>query len=92
MTKTYTITLTDAEDKALHFVAVSAQEWIENAVHARCQLAINEIVSAEVSRITAAGGSFSGTKDDIVLAAPIKSAAQRNAEFEVEMQLREAQS
>lgn len=92
MTKTYTITLTDAEDKALHFVAVSAQEWIDNAVHTRCQLAINEIVSAEVSRITATGGSFSGTKDDIVLAASIKSAAQRRAEFEVEMQLREAQA
>lgn len=85
MSKTYTVTLTDAEDKALHVVASSAQEWIENAVLNRCRIAIEEIVAAEVERITASGGTLSGTKDDIVLAAPIKSAAQRQAEYEAEM-------
>ena len=79
---TYTITLSDAEDKALHSVAMSAQDWIENAVHNRCRVAIEEIVAAEVERITATGGTISGTKEDIVNAAPIKSAAQRQAEYE----------
>jgi hypothetical protein len=76
---TYTITLSDAEDKALGFVALSQQEWIDNAVHNRCRIAIEEIVAAEVERITAAGGTLSGTKEDIVLAAPIKTAAEQNA-------------
>lgn len=80
--KTYTITLTDAEDKALHFVALSAQEWIDNAVHERCRVAIEEIVNAEVQRKLAAGESITGSKEDIVMAAVIESAADRNARFE----------
>lgn len=81
---TYTITLSDAEDKALSVVAFSQQEWIDNAIHERCRIAIEEIVAAEVERITAAGGTISGTKEDIVLAAPIKSAAERQTELTTE--------
>ena len=84
MTKTYTVTISDAEDKALHVVALSAQDWIDNAVHNRCRIAIEEIVAAEVERITAVGGTISGTKEDIVNAAPIKSAAERQAEYEAQ--------
>jgi len=77
---TYTITLSDAEDKALHVVALDAQDWIDNAVHERCRIAIEEIVNAEVQRLLSEGKPITGTKDDIVLAAPIKSAAERQAE------------
>jgi len=80
MTKTYTITLTDAEDKALGYVAVSQQDWIDNAVHNRCRIAIDEIVNAEVEKKLAAGETISGSKEDIVNAADIKSAAERNLE------------
>ena len=80
--KTYTITLTDAEDKALGFVAYSQQDWINNAVHERCRIAIDEIVNAEVQRKLAANETISGSKEDIVLAADIKSAAERQAEAE----------
>jgi hypothetical protein len=80
MTVTYTITLTDAENKALSCVALSPQDWIDNVVHDRCRIAIDEIVAAEVERITAVGGTLSGNKRDIVMAAPIKSALERNAE------------
>jgi hypothetical protein len=79
---TYTITLSDAENKALGFVAVSQDDWIQNAVHNRCRIAIEEIVAAEVQRLLAAGQPITGTKDDIVLAAPVKSAAERQAELE----------
>jgi len=78
MAKEYTIILSDAEDKALSVVALSQQEWIDNAVHNRCRIAIEEIVAAEVERITAEGGTLSGTKEDIVLAAPVETAAERN--------------
>ena len=79
MTKQYTITLSDAEDKALSVVALSQQDWIDNAVHNRCRIAIEEIVNAEVERITSEGGTLSGTKEDIVLAAQIETAAERSA-------------
>jgi hypothetical protein len=81
--KEYTITLSDAEDKALAYVAVSQQEWIDNAIHERCRVAIEEIVAAEVQRKLGLGETISGTKDDIVLAAPILSAAERNEQNQI---------
>jgi hypothetical protein len=81
---TYTITLSDAEDKALKTVAVSAQDWIDNAVHNRCRIAIDEIVNAEVQRKLAAGEPITGSKDDIVMAADVESAAERQTRMEAE--------
>jgi len=82
---TYTITLSDAEDKALGVVALSQNDWIQNAVKERCRLAIEEIVAAEVQRKLAAGESITGSKDDIVMAANVESAAERQARMEAEM-------
>ena len=48
----YDIVLTDAEDKAIHTIAISAQEWIDNAVHERCRLAMEEIVNNHVNNYT----------------------------------------
>lgn len=78
---TYTITLSNAEDKALKSVAVSAQDWIDNAVHERCRLAIDEIVNAEVQRKLAASEPITGSKEDIVMAAQVESAAERQAKI-----------
>lgn len=79
MSKNYTITLTDAQNKALSVVANSQQEWIENVVFERCRLAIEEIVTSEVQRKLAAGETISGTKEEIVLAANVETASERNA-------------
>jgi hypothetical protein len=79
---TYTVTLSDAEDKALGVAAFSQDQWIQNAVHERCRVAMEEIVSAEVQRKLAAGEAITGSKEDIVMAAPIQSAAERQAESE----------
>ena len=84
MSITYTITLTDAEDKALAFVAASQEEWITNVVKERCRIAIDEIVNAEVQRKFAAGEPISGTKEDVVLDADIETVAERNARVEAE--------
>jgi hypothetical protein len=84
MSKTYTITLSDAEDKALHVVALSAQDWIDNAVHERCRLSIDEIVNAEVQRKLAANEPITGSKDDIVMAADIETAAEQNERLDAE--------
>jgi hypothetical protein len=87
---TYTITLSDAEDKALGVVALSQQDWIDNAVHERCRIAIDEIVNAEVQRKLAAGESITGSKEDIVNAADIESAAERQARLEAELAAQQA--
>ena len=76
----YTITLTEAENKAMEYIATDVNDWITNAVINRARIAIDEIVAEEVERITSQGGELSGTKEDIVLAAPIKSAKERQDE------------
>jgi hypothetical protein len=88
----YTITLSDAEDKALGVVALSQNDWIQNAVHERCRIAIEEIVASEVQRKLTAGESITGSKDDIVMAADIESAAERQARMEAEAAARLAES
>ncbi len=90
MSVNYTVTLSDAENKALGYVAFSQQDWIDNAVHERCRIAIEEIVNAEVQRKLAAGETISGSKEDIVNAAPIQSAAERQAEFDAQNQANNA--
>jgi hypothetical protein len=84
MTKQYIITLTNAEDKALATVALDQNAWIQNAVHERCRIAIEEIVASEVQRLLAEGKPITGSKDDIVLAADIETAAERQARLEAE--------
>lgn len=88
---TYTITLSDAEDKALNVVAISSQDWIDNAVHERCRIAIDEIVNAEIQRKLAAGEPITGSKNDIVMAANVESAAERQARIEAEAQAKISQ-
>jgi hypothetical protein len=79
---TYTITLSAAEDKALGAVAFNQNDWIQNAVKERCRIAMEEIIAAEVQRLLGEGKPITGSKDDIVLAAPIQSAAELQAQQE----------
>ena len=88
--QTFTVALSDAEVKALGVVALDQNDWINNAVHERCRIAIDEIVAAEVQRKLAAGEPITGSKDDIVMAAQIESAADRQARMEAEMAARQA--
>tara|TARA_B110000046_G_C12914310_1_gene364232 strand:+ start:788 stop:1048 length:261 start_codon:yes stop_codon:yes gene_type:complete len=76
-----TIELTETQEKALAYVALSPQEWAENVVHNRCRIAIDEIYDMEVARMTAdpAITSIPADKDAVVLAADIQSVAERDA-------------
>ena len=78
----FTITLSDAEHKALASVALSPEDWINNVVRERCRIAMDEIVAAEVQRKLVAGEPISGTKDDIVMAAQIESTAAQQQRME----------
>ncbi len=83
----YTIELTDAEVKAMEYVAVDVQDWAENALKNRARIAMDEIYNSEVARMTADPDTTSipADKEAVVLAADIKSAQQRNEEAEAEM-------
>jgi len=82
----YTITLSAAEDKALSCAAFSQQDWIDNAVHERCRIAIDEIVQITVAKCLETGIQVPGSKDEMVTLAFaqgwVKTAAQRQAEAE----------
>jgi hypothetical protein len=77
----YIVTLTDAEDKALRYVAADPQDWIDNVVHNRCRQAIDDIYTAEVERMTADPEieSVPADKGRVVLEAQVLSVAERNA-------------
>ena len=62
----YTITLSSAEDKALSYAAMSQQDWIDNAVHERCRIAIEEIAKICVEQCLANGIQIPGSKEAMV--------------------------
>jgi hypothetical protein len=74
-----TITLTEAEAKALAYVAADPQEWAENAVHERARIAMDEIFQLEVQRMLADPNTteIPADREAVVLAANILSAAER---------------
>jgi hypothetical protein len=77
-----TVELTDAEYKCLAHVAYDPQEWVSNVTKERCRIAMDEIVNGIVQESLENGETISGTKEDIVLAAPIKTAKQITEEFD----------
>jgi len=76
------ITLTEAEAKALAYVAFDPQEWAKNAIKERARIAMEEIFQAEVQRMLADETitDIPADRETVVLLASIKSAAQRQRE------------
>lgn len=83
----YTIELSEAEAKALAYVAVDPQEWVRNAAASRASVAMDEIFQSEVQRMLADPDvtDIPADKEAVVLAASILTAAQRHAALEQEM-------
>jgi hypothetical protein len=81
---TYTIILSDAEDKALSYASYSQDDWIQNSVHERCRIAIDEIVAITVQKCLQNNIQIPSSKEEIVDLAFsggwIKTAAQRQTE------------
>jgi hypothetical protein len=63
---TYTITLTDSQDKALSSICASNQDWINNAISERCRLATLDIVNLVVQKCTAGNIPIPATQDAMV--------------------------
>ena len=85
MTKTFSVTLSDAEVKALAYVTFDPQEWIENAVKNRASIAMEELLQDELKRVTQEGGSLSGTPEEIVLNSTLPSGYEREMKFREEI-------
>jgi hypothetical protein len=81
----YTITLTEAERKAMEYIAADVDFWITNAATNRARIAIDEICDLYVKHKLDNNEPITATnKPDMVLAAYeeglVKTAAQRNEE------------
>ena len=78
MSKKYTITLTDSENKAMEHIAYSVQEWIDNAVKNRARIAKEEIYNTEIERMNTDPSidTIPANLDQVVLDADIKTAKQ----------------
>lgn len=63
----YQVDLSESDDLALQYVAVSANDWIQNVVNERCRIATDDIVNLAVRRYLEEGIQVPSTKDDIVL-------------------------
>lgn len=87
---TYTVTISQAQDMALSWDAFSQQDWIDNALHVRCNIAINDIVQITVAKCLETNTQIPGSKDEMVELAFaqgwVKTAAQRQAEYEASIQ------
>jgi hypothetical protein len=75
-----TITLTEAEAKALAYVAADPQEWAKNAVHERARIAMEEIFQIEVQRMLADSNTtqIPADREAVVLASSLPSALERS--------------
>lgn len=80
------ITLTDAEAKALAYVATDPHEWAENAIKERARIAMDEIFQSEVQRMLADPNTteIPANREAVVLAANIQTAVERQAIMEQE--------
>ena len=90
----YTITLTETENAALKYAAFFPDDWIQNAVHERCRIAIDEIVQITVQKCLETSTPIPNTKEEIVALAFeqewVKSAADRQAEAEAQQTAEES--
>jgi hypothetical protein len=79
-----TITLTEAEHKALAYVAVDPIDWVQNASKARAMAAMEEIFQEEIKIALADPNvtSISADREAVVLASTLPSAAERQAAIE----------
>ena len=77
------ITISDEEEKALSTCIVSIQDWINNAIHNRARVAIDAVVE-EVTDRKAEKVPLT-EKLSIVRDAVVKTAAEKQAEFEASL-------
>lgn len=66
---TYTIELTETEELAFQHITLSPNEWIQNAVHERARVAIEEIIQKTIPQFLNNNVQIPSTREAIVQAA-----------------------
>ena len=83
---TYNIVLTEEQKKAMDYICIDIQEFIQNAADTRARIATNEIVKIYTEQALDMGLQIPSSRLDIITDAfnrnIIKTAAQVNAERE----------
>ena len=82
----YTVKLTDTEDKAMTYAALSTQDWVDNALKNRAKIAKDEIIAANMAHcnaneITIATGEDKQVEQAFTLKV-VKTAKEVNEESE----------
>ena len=79
-----TVTLTDTENKAMEYAAVSVQDWADNALTNRARIAKDEIITLLVAHCNANDVALAVGEDAQVTQAydlgVVRTAAQVNAD------------
>lgn len=73
------VSISSAQKKSLETEIEDVQAWFQNWVLFRANEIMDKLLHAEMMRKLANGEIISGTKEDIILATPILSAAEKNA-------------
>lgn len=83
-----TITITDTENKAMEYAAVSIQDWADNAVTNRARIAGDEIIELLVAHCNANDVQMAVGRDAQIAQAfeleVVQTAAERNAAYSSE--------
>lgn len=61
-----TVTITDTQLKGLEYVALSPQEWADNAITERARIAVDEIIQMYTTRALDEGVQIPATRELIV--------------------------
>lgn len=83
--KNITITLTDAQYMGLSSVALSPEEWAENAIVERCKSANDDIVQFTVQHLLNNNIAVPPSREEIVAYAFDNKLARTAAEVEAEL-------
>jgi hypothetical protein len=80
-----TITLSEADYKALETEANNVDDWVENVALSRAHLAGDQIVSDYTTRALSEGVQIPTTRDEVIIDAFargwVQTAAEKSAEF-----------
>lgn len=81
--KSYTVHLSNEEDKAMQYIAYDVQQWIDNAIHNRARQAIDKLILEHSDRQPKRINP--DERNRIVREAQIKTVKQRQQEAEAEL-------
>lgn len=82
----FTVELSDLEMKGMEHVAYDVEEWINNVVHERARVAIDELMQEELKAALEEGRPIGQTKEEIVMNSNRPNAQARHASMVEQMQ------